>query len=82
MSKYIILLNGGCFYNKDYKNMFSMKELEVEINKWSNGEDLLNEENEVLEIEDLIDCEGIKLFVDSMVEMGDDYIEINIIKLV
>ena len=75
---YIILVNDGLFEgNKVFNNI---EEINDCLSNWSDGEEFIDEDGEVVDVEDLIDCR-VDLINDNMCEMGDDSVSIGIVKL-
>ena len=78
MKKYIVVVNNGIYY--DYmmkKNVFNREELELSFKNWSEGEDMIDEDDNVVSIDDLMN-ERREIYNESMVERGDEFVEIEI----
>ena len=94
--KYIILVNKGVYnsYAFDGKggvvgrsgNVFSREELDVIFKDWSGGEDMVgSDDDEVYDVDKLIELGEMgmhaEIWNENMVEMGDDWVDVSIIKL-
>ena len=84
---FVIIVNGGLFCENlcDEKNVFNREELEKLFDKWSKGNDLVDEEDNVYEVDDLIEVgecgESVDLVNEEMCEMGDDCVSVSVVKL-
>lgn len=84
MEKFIVIWNDGVFYC-DGKNVLSMEE----VKSIFEGKKLcvMDDEDELVEIgvkelvEKMLD-EKVEVYCDDLVEMGDDYVEVMLVKLV
>lgn len=88
MDKYIILVNGGVYYDDGGKrSVFSREEVEREIKEWSESKVLIDEDGEEVSIDNLVeagDCgERINVVNEEMVAMSDvgGWVEVSIMKL-
>ena len=83
MSKFIVLVNSGVY--NDSGNVFDREGLEKLFEEWSEGEVLMSDEGEEVSIYELIEVgimgERINIVNESMVEMGDDYVEVSVVEL-
>jgi hypothetical protein len=84
VNKFVILVNGG-LYNGNSVNVFSRKELEEVFEEWGGGEVMLDEEGEEVSVDDLIELgsmgEKVNIVNESMVEVGDEWVELSVVKL-
>ena len=78
--KYVIITNSGLYHSNSGKNSFTYDEVVEEIAEWGRGEKMLNEDEEEILFEDLFDNEQ-DVYCQNMVEMGDDFVTINIVML-
>ena len=92
--KYIILVNGGTYNSSAFDksnvvgrsgNVFSREELDLIFNDWSGGEDMVDEDGESYGVDDLIELgemgERVNIVNEEMVEMGDEWVQVSVIKL-
>jgi hypothetical protein len=94
--KYIILVNKGVYnsYVVDGMggvvgrggNVFSREELDLIFNDWSGGEVMESVDgDEVYDVDKLIELGEMgmhaEIWNENMVEMGDDWVDVSIIKL-
>jgi len=78
--KFIIIINDGGSYGGG--DVFNMEELIGVMKEWSDYEDMVDEDDNVISIDDLIDSDGVlEICNECMCERGDDSVGINIIKL-
>jgi hypothetical protein len=81
MNKYIIIVNNGLYYdNVLQKNIFSREELEKSFIVWSKGNEMVDEEGDKISIDDLIESKR-EVWTESMVERGDDWVEVEICEI-
>ena len=82
MNKYVILVNGG-LYGGGY--VFDRDELDDVFEEWSENQVMMSEDGEEISIDDLIgyggDGERVNIVNESMVEMGDEWVEVSVVKL-
>ena len=83
MKKFIILVNSG-LYNSSV-NVFSREELEEVFDEWSGGDVMIDEDGEEVSVDDLIELgsmgEKVNIVNESMVEMGDEWVELSVVEL-
>ncbi len=83
MSKFIVLVNSGVY--NDSGNVFDREGLEKLFEEWSEGEVLMSDEGEEVSIDELIEMgsmgEKINIVNESMVEMGDEWVELSVVEL-
>jgi hypothetical protein len=83
MEKFVVLVNDGLYGGG---KVFSRKELDELFEEWSGGEVMLDEDEFEVSVNDLIEIgsigEKISIVNESMVEMGDELVEISIVKLI
>jgi len=79
---YIIIVNGGVYEGKYFENEGEVKEV---LNEWSGGEEMKDEEDEVVSFEDLLESgrygESVEIWNESMVEMGDEFVNVSVVEL-
>jgi len=82
MEKYVILVNGGVYRGGE---VFDREGVEKVIYEWSEGKELVDEDEEVVSIDELIEVGSIGekklIWNEEMVEMGDDWVELSVCKL-
>ena len=82
MSKYVILVNGGLYGGGD---VFSREELDSHFEGWNDCEVMWSEDGEEVSVDDLIELgemgEKVNIVNESMVEMGDEWVELSVVKL-
>lgn len=82
MSKYVVLVNGGLYEGGKVFDREGVDKLFVE---WSDGKELVNEDDEVVSVDRLIEWgsmgEREKLINEEMCERGDDYVEVSVCEL-
>jgi len=80
--KYVILVNDGLI---DGGKVFDYKGLEDKFNEWSDGEKLIDDMGDVVSVDDLIELGGFgeksSIINESMLEMGDDEVEVSVVEL-
>ena len=80
---YIVLVNGGAY--EGGRVFRDTDELQALLDEWSAGEEMLNEDEELVTLDDLIDAGGygepIDVYCQNMVEMGDDFVQLSVIEL-
>jgi hypothetical protein len=83
--KYIISVNDGVL-NEGGKNVFSREEVDVVFENWNGGEVMMDWGKEEYSVDDLIEYgsvgEKVEIYNESMVEMGDEFVSVSVIKLV
>ena len=79
MSKFIIVFGNGESYGGG--EVFNRKELDNVFKEWSEGEDMIDEDGDVVEVIDLIRYGFTEIHNECMCERGDDYIDIKVIQL-
>jgi hypothetical protein len=83
MKKFIILVNSG-LYNSSV-NVFSREELEEVFDEWSGGDVMIDEDGEEVSVDDLIELgsmgEKVNIVNESMVEIGDEWVELSVVEL-
>jgi len=79
---YIIIVNGGVYEGKYFESEGEVKEV---LNEWSGGEEMKDEEDEVVSFEDLLESgrygESVEIWNESMVEMGDEFVNVSVVEL-
>lgn len=82
MNKYIVIVNNGLYYdNILQKNIFSREELEKSFIGWSKGNEMVDEEGDKISIDGLIYNGKREIWTESMVERGDDWVEVEICEI-
>lgn len=84
MKKFKVKVNGGVYYGDNGKSVFDEEELKVELVKWNGGKNEFKLEDEVVDVVGLIDVCGwgkVEVYEESMVEMGDDYVELGLVEI-
>lgn len=93
MDKYIILVNNGVYNSYAFDsvigrsgNVFSREEVDLIFDSWTGGTQMTDEdEEEVYTVDDLIELgsmgEKAQIWNENMVEMGDDWVDVSIVKL-
>jgi hypothetical protein len=80
--KFVILVNGGLYGGG---NVFSREELDGVFEEWNKGEVMLDEDEFGVSVSDLIEVgsigEKINIVNESMVEVGDEWVEVSVVKL-
>ena len=83
MTKFVILVNSGLFNSGG--NVFNRDELEKVFEEWNGGGVMMCEEGEEVSINDLIELgsmgERVNIVNESMVEMGEEWVELSIVEL-
>jgi hypothetical protein len=83
MKKFVILVNSG-LYNSSV-NVFSREELEEVFDEWSGGDVMIDEDGEEVSVDDLIELgsmgEKVNIVNESMVEIGDEWVELSVVEL-
>ena len=82
MNKYVILVNSGLYGGG---HVFSREELDNVFEEWTGGEVMMSEDDEEVSIDDLIgygaDGEKVNIVNESMIEMGEEWVEVSVVKL-
>jgi hypothetical protein len=80
---YVIIVNDGVYECKLFENL---DDVEKVLNDWSNGEEMRDEDGEIVDVYDLLECgsmgECVDVYNKNMVEMGDDYVGLSVVELV
>ena len=82
MNKYVILVNGG-LYGGGY--VFDRDELDDVFEEWSENQVMMSDDEEEVDIDYLIGMgemgESVCIVNESMVERGDEWVEVSVVKL-
>jgi hypothetical protein len=82
MKNFVILVNGGLYGGGD---VFSREELDSVFEEWNGGEVMLDEDDEEVSIDGLIELgemgEKVNIYNESMVERGDEWVEVSVVRL-
>jgi len=82
---YKMKVNGGEYVKSDFSTIFDSKEaLRDELAKWSNGAEIVVDD-EVLSVDELLEKlisekRTVCVECESMVEMGDDEVDVRVVK--
>ena len=75
---FIIIVNGGLYGCEKYNNR---EEVKKELLEWSCGEEIEDEDDDIISVDDIIDGGMMDVYNSNMVEMGDDFISINVVEI-
>jgi hypothetical protein len=83
MKNFVILVNSGLYGGGD---VFSREELDSVFEEWSGGEEMMSDDEEEVDIDYLIGMgemgESVCIVNESMVEVGDEWVEVSVVKLI